>query len=371
MKIKEGYIDQYELWGLLVNLIGINALLGLPRVLTQDAFSAGWLEVIISGLAGMVGFYIIYRLLRLFPGRDLIEISRMVWGNWLGSLVGLCFIIYFLVLNFITLRLFAEAILSTALPQTPISVVIALFLIGALMAAYFGLEVIGRANWLLQPFLFFVFLVITSGLLNQINFNTLFPILGPGIIPLFKTSLLRSAFFGQILAIGFIAPYIRKPPTIAKAGVAAISSVVIVFAWLQMVYTGFFRVSTGEKILTPFYQMAREINFGRFFQRIESVFIFIYYFSGVLFYAITLYLVASGLARLCRVPIYQPLLFPLVIIVFTLALIPPSATSMSMIWAEYFFKWSWAVAFGLPALILVTAYLRSLKKEKQHAPAAS
>ena len=79
-------------------------------------------------------------------------------------------------------------------------------------------------------------------------------------------------------------------------------------------------LTMGKEISTettlPFYRLSRNIYLGRFFQRVEALFIIIWSIVGALKIALTLYGAAVSLARTLKLPDYRPLIWPLGLIIF-------------------------------------------------------
>ena len=121
--------------------------------------------------------------------------------------------------------------------------------------------------------------------------------LGNGIPMIISKGLLRASIFSPIIYLFFITPFIKTHKNLKLAGyigvgVSGILLIVSALAYL-MVYP--YPVST-ESFL-PIYQLSRLVSYGRFFQRIESIFLLIWVSSSLLYLSVILFLSVISLRK--------------------------------------------------------------------------
>jgi hypothetical protein len=61
-----------------------------PTYVVQIVGTSGWLMTLISAFTTGAAFFFVNRLLRLFPGKNIIEINTHVLGNVIGSFFPYC-----------------------------------------------------------------------------------------------------------------------------------------------------------------------------------------------------------------------------------------------------------------------------------------
>jgi hypothetical protein len=92
-------IGHREALTLLIVLMSGKIFLSFPRDMAVLGETAGWMIVLLSGILSLIGFSFIYFLIRKFPGKNIIEIARMISGPLFGTIIGLAFFLYFLTIT--------------------------------------------------------------------------------------------------------------------------------------------------------------------------------------------------------------------------------------------------------------------------------
>ncbi|NPV26275.1 MAG: GerAB/ArcD/ProY family transporter [Firmicutes bacterium] len=204
--IKEGHIGPAEAMVLIMTMITAKVFLSFPQVMVEVGKTAGWLVIIVSGVGGLLGFSVLIQLLKRFPQLNIIAIGEEVAGPVVGLVSALAYAGFFYVWFIITVREFAELVITTTLPEAPLSVVLLMLISTSLAAAYFGLENIARTAHVLYPFLFFSLGFILVLLIPFWKGDYLFPLLGSGPREIIKTGLLKSANFSEVFFLTLILP---------------------------------------------------------------------------------------------------------------------------------------------------------------------
>lgn len=357
-RLKEGRISAHGVFSLLSILLITQLFLGVPRVMTKEGGSAGWILMVLSAAVASIGVFILVKLLKRFPGKNFLEIAEIVWGAPGRIFAAMIFSFLFLYIATVVVREFAETMLTTVLPRTPISVVILIFLTAMVLGAYNGLEVITRSSVLLLPFILVGLLSILLLTVSFFDFNNLFPILGAGPANLVFHAFGRSSIFVEIIFIGLICSNVNNPEKIPRQVWASFIVSVALYVIVQLFYVSVLTVAAAEKLYIPLFQLARIIYMGRFIQRIEALYIFVWFFTGALKLTLALYASATSLSRGFKIPFYQPLLFPLALIVFSMSFIPHSLLTAVYLDIDVLREYGMVLGYGLPAMLLLTSYIR-------------
>lgn len=357
-RMKEGRISAHGLFSVLSIMLITQLFLGIPRVLTKEAGSAGWLLIIMSAAIASIGVFIVVKLIKKFPGKNFIEIAEIVWGAPGRILVAVLMSFLFLFISIVLVREFAETILTTVLPHTPISIVALIFLAAMVFGAYNGLEVITRSSVLLFPFILVGLLSILLLTANFVDLTNLFPILGAGPDKLVFHALGKISLFTEIVFIGLISSNVNEPEKIPRQIWVSFLVSVALYVVVQLFYVSVFSMNAGEKLYVPLFQLARIIYMGRFVQRIEALYIFVWFFTGALKLTLSFYGGATALSRGFKIPFYQPLLFPLALLVFSLSFMPQSIVTAVHLDVNLLRNYGFIPAFVLPALLLLTSIIR-------------
>ncbi len=350
---KIGYLEALSLLGI---TLSAKIFLAFPRNIALLGDAAGWIIVLLSGIFSLVGYFFLSALLRKYPGKNIIQISRQVGGILIGKVFGVIIFLFFLAITSMYLRQFTESFILAILPRTPISVITIFFLLLLVYATLLGIETLSRVAWLLSPYLLAALIIILLFSLPQATFDFLAPILGPGPIPLLKYSLAHLSIFSEIILLGIIAPLIREREKTGRIGLLSLAAAVIINTGITILVTEVFNYVETQKMLFPVFQLTRLITYGEFIQRIEAVFVFLWFFwagiqLGGLFYG-----TVTSFTETFRIKNYRPLTLPIAVLVFTISLIPTSMTeavelndyTVSPSYISFYYS---AAAFGIPLLL--------------------
>ncbi len=354
-RLKEGKISSNGIFGIIVILIITKVFLGIPRVAVQEGGSASWLLLLMSAGIASAGVFIIVKLIKKFPDKNIVDIAETLWGPPGRVIVAAVMASIFLYISTVVVREFAETILTTVLPRTPISIVTLMFVITMVLGAYNGLEVITRSVTLLIPF---ILVGITSILLlagSFIDLNNFFPLLGTGIDKLVVHAPGRSSIYIDIVMVTLIISNVNEPEKIPQQVWKGFLFSTAVFVVVQLFYVSILTIHAGSKLYIPLFQLARIIYMGRFVQRIEVLYVFVWFFTGALQLTLTLYGAVTALSRGFKIPIYQPLLFPLGLLVFSLSFVPQSTLHAVSLDMNILRKYGSLIGFGVPAALLLTS----------------
>lgn len=361
-KIKIGV---YETTCMLMNTVLYKTILLYPRNAAEDAGTAAWQMVIATTVFVLILFLIQLKLYNKFSGQDILDIGKNALGETGKIITGIVFIAMFLFVVPIILREFAEDIKVISLTKTPISIVILLFCIGMVVGAYLGLETLVRIHALAVPLLAATFIFILALNAPKFELSNLAPWFGPGPSVILKKSISNISNFSELIVLLLVAPFLKKKE---DYGIVGRFSIILCGFFMLMVVLSYvltYPYITSIEFFLPLYQLARAINYGRFFTRIESAFILIWASSAFLFLSSGLYFSTYIFQKAFDLKYHKPLILPFIIIIFTLSMVPENLYTTIQVQMEAFRKYAWALTFLLPLLLLVIAYLRNKRTENK------
>jgi spore germination protein KB len=175
----------FELGSALVVSLGSNA--------KKDA----WLAILLGVCGGIVLFFIYYYLLRQYPNLPFTGYARKIFGKYLGWMIGLLYVIYFLYSAARGLRDFGDLLLSSTMTETPLLALNILMVLGICYVLYLGIEVLGRTAEVFIVVLIFMgfignLLVFLSG---TVDIHNLRPFLENGWKPILTTAFPLITYF--------------------------------------------------------------------------------------------------------------------------------------------------------------------------------
>lgn len=348
-----------EAFAMILVLIGTKAFLGYPRLMTELGMTAGWMIVIVGGIAAIGFWLVIAQLIDRFPGKSLIKINEELLGSFFGTALNLTFLVYIIVVSSVLLRQFADIIVFSALPEAPISSLTFLFLIPAVAAVYMGLEAISRSTYISLPFILVGVIAVLLSLYNQWDAKQLLPVLGTGLGAVLKYGFLTVTTYEEILVLAILAPYISiEKSKLRMLGIESLLVVITVFTLIVLVYLMIFPIPGGNENLAPFYQLSRAISFGRYFQRVEAVFILFWTFTAFLRISISILVAVLVFMEIFKLPYYRPILPAIGVFIFSLSMTASDLMQTVVFEVRYHYLYGWLITLFLPCLIFGFAVLK-------------
>ena len=300
-----------------------------------------------------------------FPGENIVGAAEGAAGKVAGKMIALLLSFWFLT-HVVVTREFSESFLVAFLPRTPISIVVGISTIIVIYSAYLGLEAIGRVAVLLAPFLLFGVIIINTLDIPFIQLIHYFPVLGTGVLSLFKFALFNTSIYQEIIILAIIRPYLRRPQDLLRIGLTSLGISWFLITSTVMMYQGLFPILEGSRLFFPFYQMIKAISFGEFFGRLDSIYIFIWSWAGMLHRSITLLGNLIIITHVFNIPDHRPLIWPVMLIATALMFLPPNMVVASNFDTNILRTYGFLPTLVVPALLLGLAVIRGkgVKQEK-------
>lgn len=352
-------VSTKELTAMLTLFVATHAFLTYPRFVSATASEAAWMEPILSGVFTLVLFLIVERLLSTrFPGRDIVEVSVIAFGPWIAKALAVLFAVYFVCTTASVVREFSENVITSVLPNTPILVVGSVFMVAVAYIARAGLEGICRTAYIFLPILIIGTLGLCLLTVNWWEPTLLFPFWGSGPWNILYGAVRYSSIFANVLLLCVIYPHAHDPKAFRKIGILSVSVSIVLLVGFILAYHMVFSASETGKSPFALYELARMIDLGRFIQRLESVFVFLWVTAATVKMAVTLWGAAYLLSKAMEWPTFKPAIPALSLLTLALSL---SFKNLSAVinWDDwYLISWGGVIVFGLPLLIVVAGTLR-------------
>ncbi|CAK6481175.1 spore germination protein [Peribacillus simplex] len=174
---------------IVINFILGTGLLTLPRSATEKVHTPDiWISVILGGIIAIIAGVIMVKLSQQFPDKTFYQYINEIVGKWVGSLLSLGIILYFLMTCGFQLRAMAEVVRYLLLEGTPIWAITMIFMWVSLYLIIGGINPIARLFEIILPLTVILFLVVTFMSFKIFEIDNLRPVLGDGVIPVQKRS---------------------------------------------------------------------------------------------------------------------------------------------------------------------------------------
>jgi spore germination protein KB len=359
--IKQGHVGTMELFSIVTIVQSITLFYNLPNLLAERAQTGAWLLQIFTNIFGFLLFIPIYLLLKKFPGESIIDIAHKLMGNIGRTLVGFVLGGYYFYTFVHYLRVFGDAVISSALLATPLYAILLLAILPPILIAYLGLESLTRIALIFAPFIGVGLFLLVVLALPDVNFDALYPLLGVSLLEHGKNALQLAPVVHGTLFLAIWAPYFRKEK-------GMFSLVVVVFALTMIIATTVVMLTEldfpypGCKIIPlPIYQIARLIYFGRFIQRVEALVLIMAILTTLLHICTMFSTCVLAFAQSWKLTDWRPIIFPLAVTGFALAFIAHDLRELS-VW--YYSVPNSLISAGVSIFLPLLLYTLGLFKGK-------
>ncbi|MHA6481376.1 GerAB/ArcD/ProY family transporter [Paenibacillus sp. strain BS8-2] len=301
-----------------------SAALIVPSAVISIARQDGWASMLLAIPVQYAVLLVYLALMKRFPRLSIVQYSEIIAGKWIGKVIGLTFIFFFLTLSMLVLRNLVDFMSKTVLPQTPTWFISATFMFVIIYGVYLGIETIARTGEVLFIWSLFVLVIITLTLLNQVHFEYFQPVMGEGVMPMLKGLYPVLGFpITECVIITAILPMVAKSEREqlrsrifgAVAMTGGISSLIVMLLIAVM--------GVEETSRSPFavYEMAKIINIEEILVRVEILFAVVWVGTVFMKLALCMYTLSVMLGQLLQLKTYRPLVFPLGMLIVPMSLV--------------------------------------------------
>ena len=319
LKSKIGTVEAIML---ILTIVLTHTISTLPRELLVSTKSATLINLIYVSIIAVLLAYLVFRLLKNFPGLDIIDISEIAGGKVFRNIIGIIFILYFLISSSILLRNFCESLKIIYFPMTDITFIILLFIIALCTANRLDFSATLKTNLLILPIVLASIIFLFFANMNKFVPQRIFPLLGDGIFNTFVLGLGNLASFGGITYLYFLPPFLKEPEKFKKITIVStiITAIYLILCVSTLLFMFSFFIDTNE--ITPLYNATRYIEFGSFFQRLESVFLLFWILVFACYLSIVSKFAMNIFKKITNIETKKPLIDVFGLLFFSIALVP-------------------------------------------------
>jgi len=342
----------------LVGIIGIKQI-SLADLAVMDAAKDGWIAVIAGGIFPLFSLWLFTGALRYLPVDSFIEMNRYLFHRFLGPVISCLFIVYVMVLESLILRIASLVSHTFLLPNTPLGVIIAIFLASAVYLVRMGGTVVGRVNELLSYVIAVIFCMVVLIAVFGGDYTNLLPVGASGPEAIAKATLKMAWTYCGMESLMVFYWLTTRKDEVTKAGLMAIVISCLIYVTVIvaaiMIFNTEFLIKTTWSLVGIFKTVQLPV-----LERID--FFFLLMFVGLVIRPIgTLFLLAI-------IPLEEMLknrlkgytsIIPYVIatVIFGLTQLMTNSLDIQR-WVKMLFPFTLMAQIGYPLLIFIFARLR-------------
>lgn len=357
--LEKGKINAGEFQILAITFAIGSAILVLPAPLTAEAKQDAWISALLLTLSCLFFIFIFNQLASLYPAKTYVEYNEIIFGKWIGKIASLVYLFYIYITASGQVRDLGDFFTTQVLIDTPIQMLMTLFVFTSLIGVRLGIEVISRSALIFFPWIVLLLFILFVFLIPQIEVENILPVYETGMKPILKSAYSLLGMPLQLVIFLMVTPYVTDHQKMKKAfykggfiGAAVITIIVI----LSVLVLG---PDTTARQSYPTYILGKKISIGEFIQRIEVIVAIIWIFSLYFKLTICYYALALGLAQVAGLRDYKILVYPLGILMITFSIFSfPDIVYLHQFITKVLTPYSLTICFILPLLLLGIGKMR-------------
>ena len=201
---------------------------------------------------------------------------------------------------------------------------------------------------------------------NLENFvpQRMFPILGNGFFSTFVLGLTNLSAFGGIAYIYFLPPLLKDPKKLKQISIISVCVIGIYLILCVSIILFIFTSLVSANEIMPLYFAARHIDFGTFFQRLESLSLLIWILAFASYLGTCTTISIGIFKKLTNIKDIKPIANIFVLLILGVSLLPNNMAICELIASNFYCSFVIGIVFILGLSILIIANLKERKKLK-------
>jgi spore germination protein KB len=358
--LEKGKINAGEFQVVVITYTIGSSILVAPSLLATLAKQDAWIACILTMVIGLSFVFLYNRLASLYPSMTFVEYNEKILGVWGGKITSLLFLFYYYYLTAALLREIGDFVTTQIMVETPIHVIMIMFLFISLMGVRLGIEVICRTAIIFFPWITVLLFLLFVFLIPEIELVNIQPIFGEGI-----RSIMNGAYknlglpYLELSILLMITPFVTDKEKMKKAfykGTVIGGITLSILTTLSILVLG---SDFTARHVYPAYILGKKISIGNFLERIEVIVAIIWFFSIYFKLTICYYGLTLGLAQFFGLKNYRILLYPLAFLILAFSILShPDIVHFHTFLAKTWTPYSLTICFFLPLSLLVIGKIR-------------
>ena len=290
-----------------------------------------------------------------FHGKDILDVSEFLGGKALKTFIGISFIIILLIVPMLVIKNFSETLQVIYFKTSPTIYIVLFFIICSTIANRYSLKVIAKANLIIVPVVFLSILIILISSIREATPERIFPIMGYGANKTFLSGLSNLFSFSSIAYLLFLNPVISKSSQFKKISIISItlSGIYLFLSVTSILLSLPYTMQSGESF--SLYLLTRNLEYGRFVQRMDAIFILIWIISTVSYISIAINLSINIFRKLTNIVDTSSINYSINLFVLSLLLLPISFSALSNFIGKVFEKGKVVILVSLTLIVISQA----------------
>lgn len=265
-------ISNYQVGVFVFNTILGVGILTLPAALTKEVGTDAWFLSILAGLSNIPFLYFICKVGEKYGEHGFLGTLKSLFGKFLGTVLSLPVLVYFIINSGFVVRIFAETIKLYLLNNTPLEFIIIPLLILAIFLARSGIEPIGRFFEAVTPIIIIIMIaLIIIAIPSPKQITNLRPYLTTPVVK-YITGIRIGAFsFAGFEIVMILYPFIKKPKGVFKVSFISLMAVIALYTVIIIECISKFGDKETQALIYPTMTLIKSSEVpGAFIERMEG-----------------------------------------------------------------------------------------------------
>ena len=356
MEIKQ--ISNFQAIALILIIVTNHLILGTPRTLIAETGTGTILNMIYVFILALLLVFIITKLFSNFNGKDIIDISEFLGGKVLKVIVGIVFIIYFLVILSTTVRVIVQDLEIIYFQNISVYVLTLAILASIVFVYKYGSSAVVKCNSIIAPIVGIAILIIAFSNVQDFSLDRLFPILGFGAKETFITGASNIFAYSGLAILYFIMPMLKDSKNFKKVSIVStiLVGILIVGSVSSLVLSFPFIENINE--ISSLYVESRDISYWQVFQRIDGLFVFSWILALLSYISVVLFIIVVIFRKLTNAKKEFPVVLAFATITYVTTLIPNNIAMIRFLEDIVFKYTNIIVAIFLSLIVLIFANIK-------------
>ena len=353
-------VTSKDLSRLLTIMIVSKILFSDINVFVKSSGPAAYMEAVLCAVSGITIFLAISFFYKKIGCPDIFSSLEFSFGRIAKCVIGTLFFIFATIYTALSLKIYADAIITIAYPNSHVSFAMIFIVVAMVVTAYNGIDTVTKFCSVCLVSMLSLLVILFALALKNADVSNLFPIFGGGA----KSIILGSKNFymyNEILFLFFLSSYLERKEDAAKVGFKAIlvSSAVIVAS--TFIYSLCVPYPVSKMFNMPLLQLASSTEIDIFFQRTEGIFFLLWIYSSFLYIGTSFYFTLYSFRKTYNSTDFKAIIPSLTVVTVIISAFFKSTDEVSEFYAAA--TWVFSIfAFAVPLLSFATEYFKMRRK---------
>ncbi len=288
MNDKRKFIGSWELGCMVFNSCVYKIFTKYPATYFNISGSGAWLTALYTGVIFLIILFICLRLIIPYKDIGILGIADK-GGYFVGGVARKILTAFWLASVVFVLRESLFVLENVAYTQSPWWFLALFFCGGAIVTALCGGRAVYRMHSLLVPLVGIIIAFIIILATQNAYFEYLTPVLGKGVGRVFGKGLMTLFMYSDIVLVFIIMPFIRDDVKIGKTVILSASLGVLINVLVIGIINATYPKELWGEI--PMYPLSKTAYFGRFWSRLDIVYLGAFIISAILYLSLALHMI--------------------------------------------------------------------------------